>query len=51
MQTRKLALLLVGAIALSTISGAQAYDRRVRIINDSSYAMVRFFGSNVSTNS
>ena len=43
--------MLVSVIAMSAVAEAQTYDRRVRIINESSYTMIRFFGSHIGTNS
>ena len=44
------ALLALALVASVTVA-AQAYDRRVRIINESSYDIHEFYASNTGTNS
>ena len=48
---RFISLALLGAIVFvfANFSTADAADRRVRIINETSFDMVRFYGSNVGT--
>jgi hypothetical protein len=48
MSGRKIALVLTGILALP-LNAEAAYNRHVTIINNTSYAMVRFFGSNTGT--
>ncbi|GGE36312.1 hypothetical protein [Actibacterium pelagium] len=38
---------LSAAITLSVAAPAQALDRKVKIINETTYDMVRFYGSNI----
>lgn len=45
------ALALSAAIALSTAVPALALDRRVTIINNTGFTIVRFFGSNTGSKS
>lgn len=49
---RVVAITLMGAfilIASAPVADADRQNRRVRIINETSYDMVRFYGSNVGT--
>lgn len=41
---------LVGLFVVVTTAPSQAEDRRVRIINETSWTMVEFYASNVGTN-
>ena len=45
------AALISGVLAAGLAGPALAQDRRVRIINDTGYPIVQFFGSNKGTNS
>ena len=45
------AALIPGILAAGLAGPAAAQDRRVRIINDTGYTMVRFYGSNKGSNS
>lgn len=51
MQRTLVTVLILGIFAAGLAGSAAAQDRRVRIINDTGYAMVQFFGSNKGTNS
>jgi len=43
---------MAGVIALlATVSQAEAVDRRVRIINETRFDLIEFYGSNVGTDS
>lgn len=44
------AALVLGVLAMSVV-GAQALDRRVKIINSSSYDIYEFYASNTGSNS
>jgi len=43
--------ILVGAMALMTTQAAFALDRRVSIVNDTNYDIIRFYGSNKGSKS
>lgn len=53
MQSRNMILLAgaAGMAFLSSVDAALALDRRVRIVNDTGYTIVNFYGSNKGTRS
>ncbi len=42
---------LAGAVTLSVAAPAAALDRRVKIVNETGFAITRFYGSNKGTDS